>query len=89
MPEPTKRDAALSLLQEMGVDPSVGFTWQHENEEEALSSLAHADNPIAIEAFRIINRGVVYYPADALSIYIQMKCRDRGAIRANFIRRKS
>lgn len=63
----------------MGIDPSVGFTWQHENEEEALSSLAHADNPIAIEAFRIINRGVVYYPADALSIYIQMKCRDRGA----------
>lgn len=78
MPEPTKRDAALSLLKEMGVDPHIGFTWQHENEEEALSSAAHSHDPVAIEAYRILSKGVVYYPADALTLYIEMKCQERG-----------
>ena len=79
LPEPSKWDAALSLLNDMGIDYNIGFTWQKENEEAALSGMAYSDDPIAIEAYKILSKGVVYYPSDALKLYIQMKCQDRGA----------
>ena len=79
MPAPSVRDAALSLLREMGVDPNIGFKWQDEGEQAALENMLYHGDPSAKEAYRILHRGAVYYPHDALELYIQMRCRDRGA----------
>ena len=78
LPPPQIRDGALSLLDEMGVDPREGFTWQNEDNAYVLSDMAEDNNAFAVEAFRILKKGAIYYPSDALKLYVKMRCQNRG-----------